>query len=82
MGFGVWSLVWGLIANNASRAVAYQVAVPIRFTPTFSFGSSPLLTFGAILSIDRVVYYGYRTVDALITGRFLGAEAPACARLR
>jgi O-antigen/teichoic acid export membrane protein len=75
-GMGVWALVFAVLGQNLCRAVGYQVASPLRVWPAFSSASvAPLVKFGAVLSLDRAVFFFYGNVDAMIAGRVLGGEA-------
>ncbi len=75
-GFGVWSLVWGSLAQAALEAalVLGLVRPPVR--PLLGRAEvRELLGFGAGVSLNNVVNYAARNGDNLVVGRWLGAAA-------
>ena len=74
-GGGVWALVAGALVLHTVKAIAYNVARPMRITPIVSWGAlGGLAQFGALVTIDRLLYFLYSQVDILIGGRVLGKE--------
>ncbi|MEX2282846.1 MAG: lipopolysaccharide biosynthesis protein [Gemmatimonadota bacterium] len=72
-GGGVWALVIGLLAQNLVRAVGYLMASPLRIWPVISLQSlSPMLQFGALVSVDRILFFFYGNVDSVLAGKVLG----------
>lgn len=76
LGFGVWSLVWGALAQAAlsaglSYAMVRHPARPLLAGPEIR----ALLGFGMGFSLTQVVNYVARTGDNVIIGRWLGAGA-------
>lgn len=74
-GFGVWSLVLGNLIFVALRGVAMNVANPFFRLPLFSLsGARGLLTFGGLITIDRLLWFFYSRADVFIVGKILGTE--------
>lgn len=75
MGAGVWALVGGVLAQNAARALFFQLARPTPLIPDFRrFFTNPLVQFGVIVTLDRILYFMYSYADVTIGGRVLGKE--------
>jgi len=78
LGFGVWSLVVGLLAGQALRSLlALALAAPL-FLPTGRpdlRGVGDLLSFGGYQLGERMVIYAARNVDKVLIGTALGTEA-------
>jgi O-antigen/teichoic acid export membrane protein len=74
-GWGVWSLVGAVLAMQAFRAVAGQIAYPCLVRPFPSLtelrGSAH---FGGWVTLDRTLWFGYTSVDVAIAGRALGGS--------
>lgn len=72
-GGGVWSLVSAVLVMQAFRAVASQIVHPCLFRPIPSLtelrGS---IHFGGWVTLDRLLWFGYTSVDVAIAGRALG----------
>lgn len=72
-GFGVWSLVGGMLANHVIKAVAFQVVRPCLFIPAFSIKRAKnSIGFGGLVTLDRMLWYFYGSMDVAIAGRVLG----------
>jgi len=72
-GFGVWSLVYGMILSEIVRNILYFLFYPWK--PEFSFSFSnvkDLLHFGSKVAVARLVWYLYANMDLLIAGKILG----------
>lgn len=75
LGFGIWALVGGMIVQNASRALLFQVVRPTSLIPDFrNLLRNPLVQFGVVMSLDRVLFFMYSSADIAIGGRILGPE--------
>jgi len=75
-GFGAWALIGSMLALNTARVVFYYRVRPVLLMPKFSVDAAkPLVHFGALLTIDRVVYYFYGQADIAIGGKVLGSQA-------
>jgi O-antigen/teichoic acid export membrane protein len=75
-GLGVWALVASALMTQAVKAVAYNVSRPVAVMPVFSWGAAGgLARFGALITIDRLLFYLYSQADVVIGGRVLGKEA-------
>ncbi|HEV2130723.1 MAG TPA: oligosaccharide flippase family protein, partial [Longimicrobiaceae bacterium] len=76
LGYGVWALVGSIFTVNLLKAVLFQwtrpvpVGLPRRFRAL-----QPLVGFGLVLSLDRILFFAYGQVDIAIGGRVLGTEA-------
>jgi PST family polysaccharide transporter len=76
LGFGVWSLVFGILAQAglASTLALAMCRHPIR--PLLALAESrQLLQYGGAATLNAGINYAARTVDSLIVGRWLGASA-------
>ncbi len=75
-GHGVWSLIGGVLAGALFRAIFLQVIAPIRSWPSFSLrGARQIVTFGANLTLTRILSYLFSQTDILIAGKMLGKDA-------
>lgn len=74
-GAGVWALVGGILAQNTARALFFQIARPTPLIPDFRrFFTDPLVQFGVLVTLDRILYFMYSYADVTIGGRVLGKE--------
>jgi O-antigen/teichoic acid export membrane protein len=74
MGFGVWSLVGGVLAQSFLTALSYLVITRHDLRFTFRWGIyKPLYMFGSRVSIISFLEFIGSSLDTLIIGRFLGA---------
>jgi len=72
-GFGVWTLVVALIANNVIKLVSFNLTHFTIKKPIFNFkGVEKYMKFGLIITGERLLYYLYTQVDNIIIGKFLG----------
>jgi teichuronic acid exporter len=72
-GFGVWSLVWGLLVQDIARTLLSFFFYPWK--PNLSFSLSKikgLVQFGAKVAMTRVLWYLSANADVLIAGKMLG----------
>ena len=75
-GFGVWALVWGVIANSLLKAIGFTLAAGFYAWPSFSLrGMRAILSFGGMLTAERVFWFLYSQADNLILGKRFGGEA-------
>jgi lipopolysaccharide exporter len=77
-GFGVWSMVYGLLAG-AAIGVLFLLPIGLsRFRPRFHFRRSDLkgyLSFGLYQIGERTAYYLSQRSDQMLIGSLLGAKA-------
>ena len=74
-GFKVWSLVWGLLANQVALAVGYNMLSGRLFWPSFNFsGFGKMFSFGSSVSGSRILWYIYSSADMFIGSRFLKSK--------
>lgn len=76
LGFGAWSLVWGLLVRAAVQAAALWHAA--RFSPRFRLDTSAardLLRLGLPLCASGSLAFLYWNVDDYLVGLILGEEA-------
>ena len=72
-GWGAWSLVGATLANQAFRAAAFQVVRPCLFLPVPPFAQlRGMVHFGGLVTLDRILWFGYTNLDVTIAGRALG----------
>jgi len=75
-GFGPWALVWGAVIGNVVGAVGLFIASPFRALPSFDFrGMRDTLNFGGLVMLQRLLWWGYSSLDSLLIGRFYPAHA-------
>lgn len=73
LGFGVWSLVLGILAGNVARLVVLMIAA--RWFPGFRFSFSKLKSltkFGFGVTLANYMNYFIKNVDYFLIGKFLG----------
>jgi teichuronic acid exporter len=74
-GWGVWSLVGAVLVMQAFRAVASQIVHPCLYRPFPSLTElRSSLHFGGWVTLDRILWFGYMSVDVAIIGRALGGS--------
>jgi len=74
-GMGVWSLVGGVVALQAGKAIGYNRAYPRFFAPLFALsGSSRLFTYGITITAERLLNFVFTYSDIIIIGRLLGTS--------
>ncbi|MGD8394429.1 MAG: MOP flippase family protein [Candidatus Eiseniibacteriota bacterium] len=72
-GFGVWSIAWGGIAQSACRCV--MLLAIGGWVPHFAWNRRAfrdLISFGAALTVKRLLNYCAANVDYFVIGRRLG----------
>ncbi|MCP5364100.1 MAG: oligosaccharide flippase family protein [Hyphomicrobiales bacterium] len=75
LGFGLWALIGGIIAQAFLRLVGLGSAACRRHRPAFSMESvRRLFTFSALTSIQMITGEAVKRVDRIVLARFLGAE--------
>ena len=74
-GWGVWSLVWGSLAITLAKAFGMNLVLPVVLRPTFSFrGVQRLVTFGGMMTGQRVLWSLYSQSDIFVVAKVLGEE--------
>jgi len=74
-GYGVWSLVISEIALHLIKLIGFNVFMRSVIVPVFSLrGVGRFIQFGALLTVDRILYWAYGHLDGVILGRLLGKE--------
>jgi len=72
-GWGAWSLVGAALAIHAFKAAAYQIVRPCLFMRIPSFAVlRGMVNFGGLVTVDRILWFGYTNLDIAIAGRALG----------
>ncbi|HZM92101.1 MAG TPA: oligosaccharide flippase family protein, partial [Vicinamibacterales bacterium] len=72
-GWGVWSLVAGVVAIHAIKAIAFQIVRPCLFLRLPSLALvRDMVHFGGLVTVDRILWFGYSNLDVAIAGRALG----------
>lgn len=75
LGYGVWSLVFGLLGGAVVEVIGTYLASPVWVRPRFSVrGLRRQAIFGGVLTLDSILWYFYTQADVLIVGRALGNE--------
>lgn len=71
--FGVWALVWGMLATLICKVTMLNVLAPFRVLPSFSLqGMRKLVLFGGNVTASRLLWFFFTQADAVIVGRLLG----------
>ncbi len=72
-GFGIWSLVAGVLTNSILRGAIFwsRTRHSLRPYPVWS-EMRPLVRFGMLFTVTRVLNFSATTGDAFLTGRLLG----------
>lgn len=74
LGFGVWSLVWGVIIQHIIIALGYIIFVRLKFWNVHKAnGYRSLLQYGGGVSLIGLFNYIAMNIDYLIIGRLLNA---------
>jgi O-antigen/teichoic acid export membrane protein len=75
IGFGVWSLVYGNLANTFLKTFAINIVSPFRKGPNFSLeGTRSILVYGGNITISRLLWNFYNQVDVFIAGKLLSPQ--------
>jgi O-antigen/teichoic acid export membrane protein len=75
-GFEVWSLIVGAISMHVVWAITYPFAARLYIHPVFSFRElGRFVSFGGLVTSQRILWYLYSKADIFIGGRFLDAKA-------
>jgi PST family polysaccharide transporter len=74
--YNYWALVWGNFATVAASVVLTWIAIPWRpQAPIGRSGTRSLVGFGANLTTGGFLYSFARGADAILIGRFCGADS-------
>lgn len=72
-GFGVWALVWGTLASNATRMIGLNLICRNLVWPSFSLrGMTQHFSFGGFVTVDRGLWYLFSESDKFVGGKLLG----------
>jgi O-antigen/teichoic acid export membrane protein len=75
LGYGVWALVWGVLATSAAKAIGFTVAARFFVWPQFSMrGMGAIISFGSLLTAERIFWFLYSQADNVILGKRFGGE--------
>lgn len=73
VGLGVWALIWGTLATNATRMIGLNLITRNQVWPSFSLrGMRKHLSFGGLVTTDRGLWYFFSESDKFIGGKLLG----------
>ena len=76
VGWGVWSLVWGKVATELLRTIAYWVSSGWRWRPIWDAAEARrLFRFGSIVSLGSMTDFLYYLVDQMMVGKYMGEKA-------
>jgi O-antigen/teichoic acid export membrane protein len=74
-GHGVWALVSGALVGTAAETIAFLAIGGARLRPTFSFGGlRPIVAFGGIVTLQRILWFLYSQADTFLIGKRLGKD--------
>ena len=75
-GFGVWSLVYGILVQHLAKAVFYSLAEKFFLIPLFRVNLiKGIFSFSGCLAGSDILRYIYFKLDVILGGRFIGPEA-------
>lgn len=75
LGHGVWALVWGALATNATRMIGLNFICRNLVWPSFSLkGMGGHLSFGSFVTADRGLWFLFAESDKFIGGKMLGNQ--------
>lgn len=75
-GFGVWSLVAGILCLTVLQSGGYWFAHRRVYRPDFDLrGIRREFGFGGLVTLDRLTWLVYSQADIFFVGKFLGTEA-------
>lgn len=76
LGYGLWSLIWGVLTAAGCRALGFMLLAPERHWPSWDFsGARSVITFGSGLTFQRMMSWLQSHVDVMVLGRLLDATA-------
>jgi O-antigen/teichoic acid export membrane protein len=74
-GQGVWALIWGTLATNATRMLGLNLIARNLVWPSFDWrGMRKHLVFGGFVTGDRGLWFLFSESDKLIGGKLLGHQ--------
>ena len=82
LGYGVWSLVLGILTGNLFSAILGWLSISWR--PAFKFNMiivKDMLNFGGAISIQNIIIWFENTFDDILVGRWLGTPLLGVYRL-
>ncbi|MEZ5572440.1 MAG: lipopolysaccharide biosynthesis protein [Halioglobus sp.] len=72
---GVWALIWGALATNATRVLGLNLIAKCLVWPSFSLrGMRSYLAFGGFVTTDRGLWFVFSESDKFIGGKILGNQ--------
>lgn len=82
IGYGVWSLVLGILTGNLFSAILGWLSISWRPAFKFNMGiAKDMLNFGGAISIQNVIIWFENTFDDILVGRRLGTSLLGVYRL-
>ena len=73
VGYGVWALIWGMLATNATRMIGLNLIARNLVWPSFSWrGMRKHFAFGGFVTTDRSLWFVFSESDKFIGGKLLG----------
>lgn len=74
-GQGVWALIWGTLATNATRMLGLNLIARNLVWPSFVWtGMRRHLAFGGFVTGDRGLWFLFSESDKLLGGKLLGQQ--------
>lgn len=74
-GYGVWALIWGTLATNATRMIGLNLIMRNLVWPSFSLrGMRKHVAFGSFVTTDRGLWFLFSESDKFIGGKLLGNQ--------
>jgi O-antigen/teichoic acid export membrane protein len=75
LGLRVWALVYGRLMNAAATTVGLNLITRSLCRPSFSMKAVwDHLSFGGLVTVDRLAWLVFQEADKVIGGKFLGEE--------
>ncbi|MDJ0710568.1 MAG: lipopolysaccharide biosynthesis protein [Woeseiaceae bacterium] len=74
-GTGVWALVIGHLAAQASRILGFNLITRCLCRPRFSLrGMKDVFSFGGFVSVDKILWFVFAESDKFVGGKMLGKD--------
>jgi O-antigen/teichoic acid export membrane protein len=75
LGYGVWSVVWGMVIMNISQTLLFWRTSPLKLRLSFDWKiASELLDFGIPLFVSGLVWFLVNNIDNMVIGKVLGMK--------
>lgn len=74
-GFGIYALIFASLGSVILRAIVFNIVSPFLKLPSLSLrGMRSMLSFGGLVTLDRLLWFLYSQADILIIGKLLNTQ--------